>query len=197
MRSSAWLFGHGRRVVAGDFPLAAIPAVGVGVAGVNFLAGFAICEGVQARVNRFVAVDLDVALIDLAGGFVRHEVHEVVFFFGRCQAGFVRYGGQQDGAFVVQGDNGFGVACLQGGVPTVKQGSDFCLGRLFADGGVGVARLNGGFGVAGRAAGYSGDGQNASREVEEFLHDDSCMNGSTHPEENLERKSLHKRDERI
>lgn len=70
---------------------------------------------------------------------------------------------------------------------------------MFADGGVGidVARLNSGFWIAGRAAGCSGDGQNASREFEELLHDDSYVNGSKHPEKNLERKRLHKEDKRI
>ena len=169
----AGLLGHGRRVVAGDFPLAAIPAVGVGIAGLHFLSGLAEGEGVQAGVDGFVAADLHVAQVDFAGGAVFHEVHEVVFDFCGRAAWLVGNGGQQDGAFVIQGYNVFGVACLQGCVPAVEQGGDFGFGGFFARGRIHAAGVRGHFRIVGGATGNGSDSQHASGEFVELLHDDS------------------------
>ena len=65
-RKSSVLFRHGGRVMAGDEPLRPIPAIGIGVPGVDHGSGSGKGEGVEPGIHRRIAADLQEAQVDLA-----------------------------------------------------------------------------------------------------------------------------------
>lgn len=72
-------------MVTGDWPLLAIPLVGIGI---SRMCGGATAkdEGVQAGIYRSVAADFNPAAVDLSCWFFGQEVFEVIRFGFGCQS---------------------------------------------------------------------------------------------------------------
>lgn len=107
------LLRHCGRVVTCNHPLLSVPIVGVRVASLDFSTSSAKGERIKSGIDRGVASNLDGSCINLADGLVFEEVMEIVLLLGSCESRLIRYGGKEDRAVGVVGDNFVWIAGLQ------------------------------------------------------------------------------------